>query len=260
MLKAALLVLLVVLAIVAAAIAWRDTAASSGPCATLRGGTSGGQAQLRFIDSREDHATFTFGQSQIGTFQAPGYELSQQSQDAGRRVFRLRFTGASIVNPDGSPSLVEDLPLQQPDDDVLREVRFVADADRTTTWQITADATRCPTVALKQYYQGTFPRVQLVVLFTDRGAISVEPATMVGPQVWVSGIGFGADVDVDVVLNDATVTARTTLAGTFEKALYVFDLPPGIYRVRVRDRASHDASAALVIPRQPIVPDLTPRQ
>ena len=248
------------LALAVGLVATRGTAATIGSCGTLRGGTAGGQSQLRFIDTREDHATFTFGQSQIGTFQVPTYDLTQTSQDGTRRVFVLRFGGASIVNPDGSPSLVEDLPVQQPDDDILVEVRFVADADRTTTWRIASDGTRCPRVLTKQYYQGTFPRAQIVVLFGDRGAVSVEPATMVGPQVWVSGIGFGANATVDVLLNGASVSALTTASGTFEKAVYVFELPPGRYRVRARDGSGHDASAQLTIPRQPIVPDLTPRQ
>src|SRR5205085_11281986 len=234
-LKLAFIVGAAALALVISVAAIRGTSATVGSCGAIRGGGSGGQAQLRFVDAREDHSTFTFGQSQAGDFQPPSYELAQTGQDGGRRGFTLRFAGASTVNPDGSPSLVEDLPIQQPDDDVLREVRMLNDgAARTTTWQITAEATRCPHVAAKRYYQGTFPRVQVVVLFTDRGAISVEPAVVVGPQVWVSGIAFAPAIEVEVTLNDVAVTAATTKEGTFEKALYIFDLPPGNYRVNVR--------------------------
>ena len=258
--KVALIGIAAVLALAIGIVATRGNAATVGACGTLRGGGSGGQAQLRFVDSREDHATFTFGQSEAGDFQPPAYELAQSAQDGARRSFRLRFSGASTVNPDGSASLVEDLPVQQPDDDVLRQVRLIEDANRTTTWEIVADATRCPRVLWKRYYQGTFPRVQVVVLFTDRGAISVEPATVVGPQVWVSGTAFAPSAQVDVILNDVTTTATTTADGTFEKALYIFDLGPGNYRVRARDRFGHDASAAMIVPRQPIVPDLTPRR
>lgn len=257
--KIALVVLAAALALVIGIVATRGPATVAGACGNVRGGVDGGYAQLRFVDSREDHATFTFGQSQTGTFQPPPYELSEGAREGAHRVFRLRFSNASTVNPDGSPSL-EGLALLQPDDEELRQVRLVSNANSTITWEITSEGTRCPRVAAKRYTQGTFPRVQVVVLFADRGAITVEPATMVGPQVWVSGIAFGTGAVVDVILNDTTVTAMTTDTGAFEKALYVFDLPPGVYRVRAHDRVGHDASAALTIPAQPIVPDLVPRQ
>ncbi|OLC52774.1 MAG: hypothetical protein AUH85_16065 [Chloroflexi bacterium 13_1_40CM_4_68_4] len=256
--KLALVAAAAALALIVGIAATRGPATTAGGCGTVRGGVDGGYAQLRFVDSREDHATFTFGQSQNGTFQPPPYELSESARAGDHRVFRLRFSNASTVNPDGSPSL-EGLPLLQPADDELRQVRLISDADRTITWEITSEGARCPRVTAKRYTQGTFPRVQVVVMFADKGAITVEPATMVGPQVWVSGIAFAADNEVDVILNDTTVTAMTTATGTFEKALYVFDLPPGLYRVRARDRVGHDASASLTIPLQPIVPDLVPR-
>ena len=222
-----------------------------------RGG-AGGRSQLRFVDAREDHATFTFGQSQEGQFQPPSYELSEGPRENGHRAFTLTFGTTSTVNPDGSPSL-ESLDLLQPDDRALREVRLVGEKELRVTWHLLADG-GCPRVVAKRYTQGTFPRVQVAVVFDRRGAVTIEPATMIGPQVWVSGIDFAPDERIDVELNDAVVTARSVPDGSFEKALYVFDLPPGVYRVTARDQSGHVAHGALLVPVVPIVPDLTPRR
>ena len=140
-----------------------------GSCGEVRGGGAGGRSQLRFVDAREDHATFTFGQSQEGQFQPPSYELSEGPRENGHRAFTLTFGTTSTVNPDGSPSL-ESLDLLQPDDRALREVRLVGEKELRVTWHLLADG-GCPRVVAKRYTQGTFPRVQVAVVFDRRETV-----------------------------------------------------------------------------------------
>jgi hypothetical protein len=254
----ALAALAVIGALAVALLAFSAGAAPAGTCGAIRGGGSAGNSQLRFLDAREDHATFTFGQSADGQFQPPSFELTEAPRERGRRVFTLRLGSTSMLNPDGTPSF-EGPPLVQPDDRALREVRFVGEQERSITWRLVADG-GCPRLLTKRYTQGTFPRAQIVVLFDRRGAVTIEPATMVGPQVWVSGIDFAPNEEIEVELNEAVVTARSGAEGAFEKALYVFDLPPGAYRIGVRDQSGDHADGALLIPVVPIVPDLVPRR
>ena len=65
----ALPALAVVAALAIALLALSAGAAPAGTCASIRGGGSGGNSQIRFLDAREDHATFTFGQSADGLAQ-----------------------------------------------------------------------------------------------------------------------------------------------------------------------------------------------
>src|SRR3989442_1280039 len=120
--RLAIAALALVLGIVAVAAVVASNAAPvlAGSCAPLEGGGNGGTSQVRFLDARDDHVTFTFGQSAIGSFEVPRYRLEQSGSASDRRTFALRFGAASTTNPDGSPSL-EALPLLQPEDRVLRQ-------------------------------------------------------------------------------------------------------------------------------------------
>lgn len=244
---------------VAALLAGGMAPVAVGTCAPQRAGASGGTSQLRFLDARDDHATFTFGLSAVGTFAIPAIRVEQSAVSENARTFRVRFEGASTVNPDGTRSL-EALPLLQPEDRLLREVRFVEDAAGASTWEVVAAGTACPRLAVKRYQVGTFARAQVTLSFGNPSSITVEPNPPLGPQVWVSGTGFAPSSTVDIAIGDVVVTAAPTARdGTFEKGTFVYDLRPGLYRIAARDALGHAATAPLEVPLLPFVPDLVPR-
>jgi hypothetical protein len=171
----------------------------------------------------------------------------------------MRLEGASTTNPDGTPSL-EGLRLLQPEDRILREVRFVADRDGASTWEIVVSGNACPRLLTKRYQEGSFARAQVTLSFGNRSSITVEPNPPQGPQVWVSGAGFAPSSVASVAIADSVVTAPTTADGTFEKGVFVYDLPPGLYRIVASDARGHTASAPLEVPLRPFVPDISPRR
>ncbi len=250
--------LVIVLVAVAALVAANAVPTVAGSCPPLEGGGSRGRTQVRFLDARDDHVTFTFGRSAGADFDIPHYRVVQLESD--HRAFRARFGGSSTVNPDGTPS-IEGLTRIQPEDRLLREVRFVEDRDGDSVWDVAAADTVCPRVALKSYVVGTFPRVQLILSFGNASSITLEPNPPLGPQIWVSGAGFAPSSSVRIALGGSAVDrAPTAPDGTFEKGLFVYDLEPGIYRVTARDARGHSASNQLTVPREPFVPDLVPRR
>ena len=231
----------------------------SSPCATITGGRSGVQAQLVFVNVSEGRVAFTFGVSAASNvFDVPAFRIeSAAAPDAGGASdvgsLILRFDGASMRNPDGTPSYLGPTTLA-PAQEVVREVALLDDANRSMRWRLRLSRAVCPRVATKAYQHGKTGRAQVFVLFGVTSAFTLETSpisrdgALVGTGMQASGVGFAPSSTVTFKIGDQTIWGTTTNPdGTFDTGLFVPNLPPATYTVTASDAAGHSAPAHLRI-------------
>lgn len=74
-------------------------------CGAMTGGHAGAETQLRFVEASDTEIVLTFGASaQSNVFDVPAFELIPLEGAGAARAYRLRVTGASTLNPDGTAS------------------------------------------------------------------------------------------------------------------------------------------------------------
>lgn len=211
-------------------------------CDGANGGRPGAQTQLRFIEATDTQVVLTFGpSSESNDFGVPQFGLEPLEGTSAARAYRLRVNGASILNPDGTPSY-NGLKAIEPGGRTVRGITLVDDSLRTMTFTIAVERVACPFVASKTYQYGKSPRAQIVVTFGGAASLTLETVSSVvggapsGTPVQASGMGYTPGATVRIYLAGQQVTDTAANAdGAFDIGLWLPDREPGLYLVTASD-------------------------
>jgi len=211
-------------------------------CGESRGGRASAQTQLRFVEATDTQVVLTFGaSSESNDFDVPAFTLEPLDGTSAARSYRLRVSGTSTLNPDGTPSY-SGLRAIEPGRRTVRGITFVDESSRAMTFTIALERATCPFVASKTYTYGKSPRAQIVLTFNGAASFTLETVSDVvggapsGTPVQASGIGYAPGATVRIKLGGRQVW--DTLAnpdGTFDSGFWLPDREPGLYAVTATD-------------------------
>jgi hypothetical protein len=211
-------------------------------CEGTQGGTAGAETQLRFLEATDSQIVITFGPSaESNVFGMPAFSLEPLEGTSAPRAYRLRVTGTSSRNPDGTPSY--DGPRSvEPGSRTVRALRFIDESRRTMTFTVLLEKAACPFVAARTYVYGKSPRAQIALTFDNVGSLTVETQSddfggaEIGTAVQASGMGYAPGSTVTLWLDGRQL--HQTLAGpdgAFDAGLFVPEREPGLYTVTADD-------------------------
>jgi len=241
----ALLVLAVVLAGCGPAAIRPPTASLPTTCGASRGGSSTAQTQLRFVEASDTQVVLTFGASGASNdFDVPAFSLDPLEGTTAPRAYRLRVSGTSSVNPDGSPSYTGPKTIE-PGGRTVRGITFADETARAMSFTVTLERLACPFVAAKTYQYGKSPRAQLVLAF-GASALTLETTGDVvggaesGTPVQASGIGYASSAKIRLAVGGQQVWETVANPdGTFDIGFWIPDRDPGVYEVAATDDRGH---------------------
>jgi hypothetical protein len=214
-------------------------------CGGSHGGSGTAQTQLRFVEASDTQVVLTFGASSASNdFDVPAFSLEPLEGTTAPRAYRLRISGTSSLNPDGTPSY-RGLGTIEPGGRTVRGITFVDDAARSMTFTVTLERQACPFVGAKTYQYGKSPRAQIVLTFgasslTIETSADVAGGAEVGTPVQASGIGYAPSSKIRVAVGGTQVF--DTVAnddGTFDAGFWIPDHEPGLYDVAATDDQGH---------------------
>lgn len=245
---------LLVFSILIAACTPAPTATLPVVCGTTTGGEAGTETQLRFIDASDTQIVLTFGPSSASNaFAAPAFELAPLEGTSARRAYRLRVTGTSTLNPDGTESYVG-LNRIEPGGHTVRGVTLIDESERVVTFTVLLERDACPFVAAKSYQYGKSPRAQIALTFGGASALTVETRSDVaggapiGRAVQASGIGYAPSSRISISIGGRRVWDTTANAdGTFDTGFWIPEREPDLYTVTATDGHGHVGRTSLRI-------------
>jgi hypothetical protein len=233
-------------AILFAACAPTPTTALPVACGTTTGGRAGAETQLRFVEASDTQIVLTFGASSTSNaFGVPAFELVPLEGSSAPRAYRLRVSGTSTLNPDGTPSY-NGLRAIEPGGRTVRGITFVDEAGRAMAFNVALERTACPHVAWKAYAYGKSPRAQIVLTFGGASSLTLETVSDVvggapiGTAVQASGAGYEPLAKIAITIGGRLVWDTTASAdGTFDSGFWIPDREPGPYTVTATDGHGH---------------------
>jgi hypothetical protein len=221
------------------------TASLPTTCGVSRGGSNGAQTQLRFVEASDTQVVLTFGPSSSSSeFDVPAFTLEPLEGTTAPRAYRLRVSGTSSVNPDGSPSYTG-VKTIEPGGRTVRGITFADETARTMTFTVTLERVACPFVGTKSYQYGKSPRAQLVLAF-GASSLTLETTGDVaggaesGTPVQASGIGYAPSAKIRIAVGGQQVWETVANPdGTFDSGFWIPDRDPGLYDVAATDDRGH---------------------
>ncbi len=221
-------------------------------CGESRGGRAGAQAQLRFVDASDTQVVLTFGpSSESNDFDVPAFVLEPLEGTSAPRAYRLRVSGASTLNPDGTPSY-NGLKAIEPGGRTVRGIVFVDESGRAMTFNIALEREACPFVTSKTYQYGKSPRGQIVLTFNGAASLTLETVSDVsggapsGTPVQGSGAGYAPNATVRIKLGGRQVWETVADAeGMFDSGFWLPDREPGLYTVTATDGQGHTGTTTV---------------
>src|SRR5438552_15125261 len=130
-------------------------------CGATAGGRAGAETQLRFVEASDTEIVLTFGASSTSNvFDVPAFELTPLEGAGSPRAYRLKVSGSSTLNPDGTASY-RGLKGLEPGGRTVRAIDLIDESARVVTFTVALERDVCPFVAAKVYQYGKTPRAQL---------------------------------------------------------------------------------------------------
>jgi hypothetical protein len=228
-----------------------DTALPVG-CGPVTGGRAGAETQLRFVEASDTEVVLTFGASSASNvFDVPAFELTPVVGTSAPRAFRLRVSGTSTLNPDGTASY-NGLRAIEPGGRTVRGITAVDEAQRVMTFNVALERDACPFVAVKTYQYGKSPRAQIALTFGGASALTLETVSDVvggapiGTPAQASGAGYAPSSRISVSVGGRRVWDTTANAdGTFDSGFWIPEREPGLYTVTATDGHGHVGTTTL---------------
>src|SRR5436309_3396569 len=143
-------------------------------CGATTGGHAGAETQLRFVEASDTEIVLTFGASSASNvFDIPAFELTPLEGAGSPRAYRLRVSGSSTLNPDGTASY-RGLRGLEPGGRTVRAIDLIDESARVVTFTVALEREVCPFVAAKIYQYGKSPRAQIALTFNGESALTLE--------------------------------------------------------------------------------------
>lgn len=243
---------LLLIAVLLAACAPTPTVKLPVTCGTTMGGRAGAQTQLRFVEASDTQIVLTFGASaESNLFDVPAFELVPLEGSGAPRAYRLRVSGTSTLNPDGTKSY-HGLDALEPGGHSVRGITFVDESDRAMTFTVQLERDICPFVAAKVYEYGKSPRAQIALTFGGASALTLETISdavggaPIGTPVQSSGAGYEPASKISITLGGRLVWDTIANAdGTFDSGFWIPEREPGLYTVTATDGHGHIGTTTL---------------
>jgi len=249
--------LLAISLVLIAACAPTPTARLPLTCGATTGGHAGAETQLRFVEASDSEIVLTFGASaQSNVFDVPAFELIPLEGAGAARAYRLRVTGASTLNPDGTPSY-RGLRGLEPGGRTVRAINLIDESARVVTFTILLERDVCPFIAAKAYEYGKSPRAQIALTFGGASAFTIETISdavggaPIGTPVQASGAGYEPSSTITITLGGRRVWDTTANPdGTFDSGFWIPDREPDLYTVTATDGHGHVGTTTLRVMAQ----------
>jgi hypothetical protein len=226
-------------------------------CGTTTGGHAGAETQLRFIEASDTEIVLTFGASSASNaFDVPAFELTPLEGAGATRAYRLRVSGTSTLNPDGTKSY-HGLNGLEPGGRSVRAINLIDEYARVVTFTIALERDVCPFVAAKAYQYGKSPRAQIALTFGGASALTLETISdavggaPVGTPVQASGAGYEPSSKISITIGGRLAWDTTANAdGTLDSGFWIPDREPGVYTVTATDGHGHVGTTTLRVMAQ----------
>jgi hypothetical protein len=238
--------------ILLAACAPAPTAKLPVTCGATSGGRAGAETQLRFVEASDTEIVLTFGASSASNvFEVPAFELTPLEGSGAPRAYRLRVSGTSTVNPDGTKSY-RGLDALEPGGRSVRGITFIDESQRVMTFTVQLERDVCPFVSTKAYAYGKSPRAQIALTFGGASALTLETISdavggaPIGTPVQSSGAGYEPLSKITITLGGRPVWDTIANSdGTFDSGFWIPEREPGLYTVTATDGHGHVGTTAL---------------
>jgi len=249
--------MVVMVVMLVAACAATPTAKLPVTCGTTTAGRQGAETQLRFVEASDTQIVLTFGASSASNvFDVPAFELVPLEGAGAPRAYRLRVSGASTLNPDGTKSY-NGLNGLEPGGRTVRAINLIDESARVVTFTVMLERDVCPFVAAKVYQYGKSPRAQIALTFGGASALTLETVSdavggaPIGTPVQASGAGYEPSSNIRITLGGRLVWDTTANAdGTFDSGFWIPEREPGLYTVTATDGHGHLGTTTLRVMAQ----------
>ncbi|MEO8633586.1 MAG: hypothetical protein ABI466_09500 [Chloroflexota bacterium] len=226
-------------------------------CGATTGGLAGAETQLRFVEASDTQVVLTFGASSASNvFEVPPFELTPLEGTSGRRAYRLRVSGTSTLNPDGTASY-RGLKGLEPGGRTVRGITLIDETTRVLTFTVLLERDVCPFVATRSYVYGKSPRSQIALTFGGASALTLETVSDVvggapiGTAVQASGAGYAPSSKITITIGGRRVWDTTANAdGTFDSGFWIPEREPDLYTVTATDGHGHVGTTTLRVMAQ----------
>ncbi len=226
-------------------------------CGAITGGHAGAETQLRFVEASDTEIVLTFGASSASNvFDVPAFELTPLEGAGSPRAYRLKVSGSSTLNPDGTASY-RGLKGLEPGGRTVRAIDLIDEAARVVTFTVALERDVCPFVAAKVYQYGKSPRAQIALTFGGASALTIETISdavggaPIGTPVQGSGAGYEPSSNIRITIGGRLVWDTTANAdGTFDSGFWIPDREPGLYTVTATDGHGHVGTTTLRVMAQ----------
>ena len=226
-------------------------------CGATTGGHAGAETQLRFVEASDTEIVLTFGASSASNvFDVPAFELTPLEGAGSPRAYRLKVSGSSTLNPDGTASY-RGLKGLEPGGRTVRAIDLIDEAARVVTFTVALERDVCPFVAAKVYQYGKSPRAQIALTFGGASALTIETISdavggaPIGTPVQGSGAGYEPSSNIRITIGGRLVWDTTANAdGTFDSGFWIPDREPGLYTVTATDGHGHVGTTTLRVMAQ----------
>jgi hypothetical protein len=223
-------------------------------CDGTSGGEAGAETQLRFVEASDTQIVLTFGASSASNdFDVPAFSLEPLQGGNAPRSYRLRVSGTSSLNPDGTSSYTGARTIE-PGGRTVRNISLVNEAERVMLFNIALERQACPHVASKTYVYGKSPRAQIVLTFGGASSLTLETVSdavggaPIGTPVQASGVGYAPSAKIRITIGGRAVWDTTANEdGTFDSGFWIPDREPGLYSVTATDGHGHKGTSTLRI-------------
>jgi len=226
-------------------------------CGGTTGGLAGAETQLRFVEASDTEIVLTFGASSASNvFDVPAFELAPLAGAGSPRAYRLKVSGTSTLNPDGTASY-RGLRGLEPGGRTVRAIDLIDESARVVTFTVALERDVCPFVAAKVYTYGKSPRAQIALTFGGASALTLETISdavggaPIGTPVQGSGAGYEPSSKISITIGGRLVWETTANAdGTFDSGFWIPDREPGLYTRPTSDGLGHVGTTALRVMAQ----------
>ena len=226
-------------------------------CGATAGGRAGAETQLRFVEANDTEIVLTFGASSTSNvFDVPAFKLTPLEGAGSPRAYRLKVSGTSTLNPDGTASY-RGLKGLEPGGRTVRAIDLIDESARVVTFTVALEREVCPFVAAKIYQYGKSPRAQIALTFNGASALTLETISdavggaPIGTPVQGSGAGYEPSSKISITIGGRLVWDTTANGdGTFDSGFWIPDREPGLYTVTATDGHGHVGTTTLRVKAQ----------
>jgi hypothetical protein len=223
-------------------------------CGATSGGQAGAETQLRFVEATDTQIVLTFGASAASNdFGVPAFALEPLEGANAPRSYRLRVSGSSALNPDGTTSYTG-LRTIEPGGRTVRNISIVDETARRMLFNVALEKQACPHVASKTYVYGKSPRAQIMLTFGGASSLTLETVSdavggaPIGTPVQASGAGYTPSAKIRITIGGRAVWDTTANSdGTFDSGFWIPEREPGPYTVTATDGHGHVGTTTLRI-------------